>query len=174
MKIKHEVEIRAFVPDHKLVLSRCSDVREYTLNDRFYKPSSKTIEEWDPKYVSMRIRDFGGENKSLIYSTSSYNGRIKTSEKATLHEASMQELERMLSSWGFERMFDVVREKGYFLVHENKDFAMEKIVGVGWMVDIDVAEGENPRDILGGLGIGVECMIDESLASLVYRKLYKK
>lgn len=174
MNVKKEVEIRAYVSKPELVLSKCHDLREYTLKDKFYKPISKSISEWDPKYVSMRIRDFGGEKKSLIYSKSRYRGRIKESEKITLHEASMSELEQMLESWGFEHLFDIVREKGYFLKHEGKDFAMEKIVGLGWMVDIDIAEGENPRDILGGLGIDVECMIDESLASLFYKKYYKK
>jgi len=166
-------EIRAYVRDHEAVLARGGEVKDYTLRDTFFRPTSVPEDEWWASGSLMRLRDFGERGSSIIFSRHTVNGPLKAGTKFRLMEGEPAFLGDTLASWGFTPEFSIRRLKGHFLDVGGFSIALEEIENLGWMTDVHI-EPEQLEELKAALGLQDDDLLRESLPEHYRRLVLKK
>ena len=164
-----ETEIRGFVEKPKAFLEKTVKKGEYSLEDIFYVP--KQGDEWNPRDVTLRLRDFSPVGYQVIFSTQLYIGPVKMAKKYILADGEREDMKELLDALGFKPLFNIQRKAGYFLHLKDEPeqtMVLEDIENIGWMFEAHVEAGQE-FELLEKLGLFKTCLLNESLPSYYYQ-----
>lgn len=175
-----ECEIRGVVKNPDKLLELVEETGRYSLEDVFYFPKLYSTDtedpQWDPKYVTLRLRNFSPVGYQVIFSIQEYTGPLKTSKKYILAEGTEDDLKKLLELLGFKPFFSIKRLSGYFLKLKDSKaqtvikMVLENIENIGWMFEAHI-EPKELNNFLKTFDISEACLLTESLPSLYYRTI---
>jgi len=190
-----EAEIRAFV--NEKIKDR---IRKYGVLlkkfgpyiDEYYKPAKCSINEFDPQFISLRIRkiDLSENIVSILFDKVEYLpsdfGLIKMSifgGKIKLFEGDEKIAKEILKSLNFEYWFSIKKLGGEIFQISNKsiglefEIALEDIEGIGEMIEVEL-KVKNPQEgkekmekITAFLGLNKGSILNKTLGKLMLEKI---
>jgi len=184
-----EIELRVIVNEDflKKLKSRheLSEVKTYDAYiDDYYKPKDVSSKEFDPNYITLRIRNFGlGKEVSIILDKISYVNGLKKSvygKKIVLFTGPEDIAKDILKNLNLEYWFSVKKHGGkeYNLADKKSDlnfnFYLENIEGIGNTIEVEFKTSGaeiNADKIINLLAVEKKDIINTSMASFVAKKL---
>jgi len=186
--IFQEIEVRLIISDVESLQNKIDQLNvqclgEFHFIDHFYKPNNTLDIEWDPRFKTMRIREFNNYSRLLFDKvqylpsvTNKYS--IKKSDyfgKIILYEGESSFIKKILDDLGFIFWFTIehTNVKSYRSVNPfTFNFTVEMIKPIGWMIEIEVLDSSitnahnKINEVVKILDIQQQEIIAESLPSL--------
>lgn len=162
MNVKEEHEVRVILREPDPVLAHATNKKEYTLVDTYYLPERESP-IWKIEHRNLRIRKFGHAEAEIILSVPKFKGIVKYGKKYFVARGREEDLAEVLMNLGFTPFFEIRRMRGYFLDYLHWNIALEEIEGIGWSIDVDVADEEEAWKFIKTLGENAVAVLREPL-----------